>query len=188
VADDSTEYQPGFFHRLFATGYPSPRKAVLFGIFPGGGQMYNKKWWKLPIVYGALGTMYYFVRSNRNQYVALRDAYSTVAHGGIVTEKPYSLLDGPTLKSYRDQWRKYSEQSTIWLVILYFASITDAFVDAHLARFDVSDDLTLRVLPKMQSEAFGPSFGMGIQLQVGRTKHVRPYDFNFGQPFALPKP
>jgi hypothetical protein len=150
--------------------------------------MYNKKWWKLPIVYGGLGTMYYFNAKNRQQYVKLRDAYKLKVNGGQPTEYPYSVLDAPTLKSYRDQWRKYSEQTTIWFVILYFATITDAFVDAHLASFDVSDDLTMRLLPNVQSDGFGPSFGMGIQLQLGRTTQVQPRQFNFGQPFVLPQP
>lgn len=158
--------------RFFTADYPKPGRAALLSlILPGAGQAYNKRWWKLPIVYGALGGVLYVEIDNIRQYRALRDNYRLLVDGDPntnPTEAPYDRIDATTMKSYRDQWRRYVEQTSLVLGLVYLLQVTDAFVDAHLRNFDVSDDLTLRFQPKLdQTQGLGPAFGFGISLGFG---------------------
>lgn len=168
-----------FVKRFFSSGYPNPRRAALLSaILPGAGQVYNKRWWKLPLVYGALGTALYFEVDNINQYHKLRDNYKWLVDGNPdtnPTEPPYNQIDATAMKGYRDQWRRYVEFSSIVLGLAYLLQVTDAFVDAHLQSFDVSDDLSLRFQPKLETvPGFGATFGAGISLQFKSPTSVNP--------------
>lgn len=159
---DSLPPEPGAFNRFFTKGYPNPRKAVLFAIIPGGGQIYNKKWWKLPIVYGALGATTWILVDNTRQYRLLRDNYKLQVDGDPNTnpeEFPYNAIDPTAMRNYRDQWRRYVELSSVSLGLVFLLTVTDAFVDAHLASFDVSDDLSLHIRP-----SFDAGLGIGVSL------------------------
>ena len=133
----------------FSENYPNPKKALLLSVFPGGGQAYNKKWWKIPLVYGAMGGMIYLIDRNTNDYLYFKRAYRRKVRG-----LPHDLtgqggLDSPTyLKTYRDQADKNMQLSYIGLVAVFGLSGVEAFVDAHLSSFDVSDDLSLDLKPK----------------------------------------
>lgn len=153
----------------FIGTYPTPRTAALCGIIPGGGQAYNRKWWKIPIVYGAIGGVGYWAITTRQQYNALRDNYRWLVDGDISTnptEAPYKNMNATQMKGYRDVFRSNSEKRFLWLGVTYLLSVTDAFVDAHLASFDVSDDLSFRLVPDIQSvpTGIGPSFGIGLRV------------------------
>jgi hypothetical protein len=135
---------------FFNAGYPNPRKALLCAIIPGGGQIYNRKWWKLPIAYGAIGGMLFWHLDNRTTYRELRLNYKYRVDGDPETnptQPPYDRLDANTLKSYRNQFRRNTEMSSLGLGFAFLLTVTDAFVDAHLATFDVSDDLSLQITP-----------------------------------------
>ncbi|TNE55518.1 MAG: hypothetical protein EP344_13305 [Bacteroidetes bacterium] len=164
--------KPGFVRRIFTQDYPDPKTAAFLSLaLPGTGQIYNKKWWKVPIVYVVLGGLTYIEIDNINEYRRLRDNYKLLVDGDDMTnptEPPYSLLDATSMKQYRDQWRRYVEQSSLALGLAYILTATEAFVDAHLSRFDVSDDLTLRLQPTFQaSPASGLTYGFGITVQFG---------------------
>ncbi|MBK8966128.1 MAG: DUF5683 domain-containing protein [Saprospiraceae bacterium] len=165
--------KPGFIRRIFTKDYPNPKTAVLLSLaLPGAGQAYNKRWWKLPIVYGVLGGITYFEIDNIREYKRLRDNYKWVVDGDPntnPTEAPYNQLDATSLKQYRDQWRRYVEQTSLFLGLAYILTATEAFVDAHLGRFDVSDDLSFRVQPRFQASPAGqPVLGIGLTLQFGK--------------------
>ncbi len=162
------------FTRFFKKDYPNPRRAALLSfVFPGGGQMYNQKWWKVPIVYGALGAALYFEIDNIKEYRALRDNYKLLVDGDPntnPTEPPYNRIDATSMKTYRDQWRRYVEMSSLVLGLAYLLQVTDAYVDAHLKNFNVSDDLSLRFKPTLESvPGFGATFGAGVSLQFGNS-------------------
>lgn len=156
AGQDSVELKKTFFH-WFTDEYPNPKKALLLSIIPGGGQAYNKKWWKMPLVYGAMGGMVYLIDRNTNDYLYFKRAYRRK-----VRSLPHDLsgqggLDSPTvLKKYRDQADKNTQLSYIGLVAVFGLAGVEAFVDAHLSSFDISDDLSLRVGPK--------DLGVGITL------------------------
>ena len=173
-ADTAKEVRKqGFIRRFFTDKYPNPRKAAFLSLaLPGAGQAYNKSWWKIPIVYGALGGMTWVEVQNVKQYRKLRDNYILLVDGDDntnPTESPYNQIDKTSMKAYRDQWRKYVEQTSLGLGLIYLLAAADAFVDAHLKSFDVSDDLSLRVTPKAEAMPMGgPVFGLGVQLALGR--------------------
>lgn len=179
VLTDSLEPQKqSFVKRFFTKDYPKPgRAALLSAILPGSGQIYNKRWWKLPIVYGALGTALYFEIDNVKQYRELRDNYKWVVDedpNTNPTEEPYIYMDATTLKNYRDQWERYVEISSLILGMVYLLQVTDAYVDAHLHSFDVSDNLSLRFQPKIESTyGFGATFGAGVSLQFHSQRQQR---------------
>ncbi len=179
----------GAIRRFFTKDYPKPRRAALLSfILPGAGQIYNKRWWKLPIVYGALGGIVWLEVDNVKQYRELRDNYKLLVDedpNTNPTEPPYNQIDATSMKSYRDQWRRYVEQTSLFLGLAYLLQVTDAFVDAHLRSFDVSDDLSLRFQPKMDAvPGFGATFGLGASLQFGtaRSKTFSPKQFSFSPP------
>lgn len=129
----------------------SPLRATIYSaIVPGLGQIYNKKYWKLPIVYGGMGTFIYFAQINRKDYLWLKEGYVN-----RVLEKP----EDPILAQYSTQGiqsametaRQNMEWSYIGAFAVYVLNIIDASVDAHLYTFDVSDDLTLRIEPRIVS-------------------------------------
>jgi hypothetical protein len=165
-----SEKKDGWPKRFFTKGYPNPRKAAFMSlVLPGSGQMYNRRWWKVPLVYAAIGTTGYFAITNGKQYRALRDNYRWVVDDDPATnptEFPYTVLGEDNLRENRDVFRRYMEWSYFSMGLAWLLGAADAFVDGHLQRFDVSDDLSLRVVPDTKSVAgFGAAFGVGIRLE-----------------------
>ncbi len=122
--------------------WPVPKKALLFGIIPGGGQLYNKKWWKVPLVYGALGAGGYWLYQNQKLYRFYRD--QLLQEINMPGSTNGSVL---THRNNRDRFDKSTQQAYVYLGIIYLLQATEAFVDAHLNHFDVSDDLSWYIKP-----------------------------------------
>ena len=134
----------------------SPRKAAIrSAIIPGWGQAYNKKYWKIPIVYGALGTSGGIFFYNITWYRRFRDAYRIVypkdsARYDEVHRRLQSYVrfeDDEGLRYNRDEFRRNVDYSILAFVVLWGLNVVDATVDAHLKTFDVSPDLGLRIVP-----------------------------------------
>lgn len=131
----------------------SAKKAtIMSAILPGLGQAYNKKYWKIPIIYAGFGTLYYFIRTNGQEYRKFRDAYNIVANNDtlLFPSNEYVVrydanLD--QLREGRNYYRRNLELSYIFTGLLYILNIIDASVDGNLYDFDVSDDLSLRLEP-----------------------------------------
>jgi len=161
----------------------NPGKAALrSAIIPGWGQIYNKKYWKLPIVYGALGTSAYVFFFNLQTYKDTRFAYKakynirqpgataadTLAFNNIPDYlKPYS--EG-SLRANRDSYRRDIDYSVLFFVLLWGLNVVDAAVDAHLKGFDVSPDLSFRFKPG-HSEMAGTN-GLSFIVSLGKKKPV----------------
>lgn len=121
----------------------SPRKAsIMSAVVPGLGQIYNKKYWKLPIIYGGIGTGVYFISTNLRNYNSLVAAY-------VDSSKINSDFSDPILRSEIETSRRFTEISVIFTSLIYVLNIVDASVDAHLFYFNVDDDLTLHFEPKI---------------------------------------
>jgi hypothetical protein len=152
---------------------------------PGAGQAYNKKWWKIPIVWGALGGIAYGTFDTRKTYHELRDNYILLVDGDPntnPTESPYNTFDATRTKTYRDTYRGYTEKWFLALGVTYLLVVTDAFVDAHLSRFDVSDDLSLRFRPSIETTYGLPVFGIGISLSLSPTPESHKIKFSQSRP------
>ena len=138
----------------------SPKKAAIrSAILPGLGQIYNKKYWKVPIIYGALGISGAVLAYNLTNYRALKVAYR--AKYNATLSPPDSSewskirpdlvpIDMNALRSYRDEFRRNIDYSILAIMLLWGLNVVDATVDAHLKAFDVNPDLSLQF-------KFGPS-------------------------------
>lgn len=145
----------------------SPKKAAVYSaLLPGLGQAYNKKYWKIPIIYAGFGTLGYFISWNNKNYKVLRLAYSDLTDGNPDTD---SYLDLEATKYYdldndseRNQFenalnkqQNYYRRNRDLLIIstagFYALNIIDASVDAHLFDFDISEDLSFNWQPAMRS-------------------------------------
>jgi hypothetical protein len=131
---------------------------------PGLGQIYNKKWWKLPIIYAGFGGLGYAFWWNNK----LVQEYKNSLHyrydndpNTIDTLSRYSDDNIITLKNY---YQRYRDLSVIGMAALYTLQIVDACVDAHLATFDVSDDLSLNVCPRVYATSQGMMTTVGLRL------------------------
>lgn len=143
----------------------SPRKATLFSaVLPGLGQAYNKKYWKIPIVYAGLGVSIYFLQDNIRQINYFKQSYrnETDPDPNTINDSGYSETTLQELVSQHKRWRDFSY---IGLVAVYLLNIIDASVDAHLFYFDVSQDLSMSVRPSLQFTA-QPSPGLTLCLKL----------------------
>ena len=143
--------------RLFGLHLTRPSKAALLAIVPGGGQIYNKRWWKLPLVYGllgALGSAEYFYQIRYREYadaINLLGDDPTVQIGNVQALGPRAGLERSVaaIQSGVVFYRRNRDLYILYLAGGYGLQILDALVDAHLRDFDVSDDLTLHWEPAL---------------------------------------
>jgi hypothetical protein len=127
----------------------SPKKAAIrSAIIPGWGQAYNKRYWKIPIIYGALGVSASIFIYNLHSYQDTRYAYKAKynASQGDSSGLPYikpelANLDMNALRTYRDEFRRNVDYSALFFIVLWGLNVVDAAVDAHLRTFDVTPDL-----------------------------------------------
>ncbi len=153
-----------------------PRTAAIrSAILPGLGQIYNKKYWKLPIIYGALGTCGVIFAYNLKNYQDTRFAYR-VKYNMRVNHTDSLLfpqiranlkpLSEESLRNYRNQFRKDIDYSVLVFIILWGLNVVDATVDAHLKTFDVSPDLSFRIKPGYSDLA--KTNGISLVMQIGK--------------------
>ncbi len=150
-------------------GFPQPRTSLILSFaIPGAGQVYNGKWWKVPLVYGAIGGLGYLINDNSRKYIQLRTAYKR-KQAGLVHDFTDTRFDSATaLKSERDKYDKNRQLSYIGLVVVWLINGIEAFTDAHLMNFDVSDDLSLEFKPVFEENLMQESYsGVGVVLRFG---------------------
>lgn len=161
---------------------PNSTKALLWALLPGGGQIYNRKYWKLPIVWGALTACYYAISWNNRQYRDYHEAYRDIMSADPATNTAwlafapagakaedhaqYSSLRS-TLKRGNDYYRRYRDLSIVATVLVYGLSLLDAYVDAELYTFDISPDLSLRLSPEIAVPALPrPALQLGVNCSL----------------------
>ena len=156
----------------------SPRVAAIrSAILPGLGQIYNKKYWKLPIVYGALGITGGVFVYNLKNYKDLKFAYAAKDKAALPPPERDSTdyfkirpellpLSQESLRFNRDQFRRNLDYSVLIFLLLWGLNVIDASVDAHLKSFDVSPDLSLQIKPG-RSEMAGTN-GLSLVLHIGK--------------------
>lgn len=145
----------------------SPSKAAFYSaIFPGMGQIYNKKYWKAPIVWGALAIPVYYYQINNSDYKRFRRAYK-LRKNGLPDEfivNGVEIVSTETLETAQEQLRENRDFSLLSGIILYILQIVEASVNAHLIQFNTNDNLTFKpiVIPDpIQIDA--PSVGLTIK-------------------------
>ncbi|PQJ69582.1 DUF5683 domain-containing protein [Polaribacter butkevichii] len=125
----------------------APSKAAFYSaIFPGMGQVYNKKYWKAPIVWGAMGTSIYYYLDNNKEYKRYRTAYKLRKNNLVdeFTVDGKEVISLETLERAQDQLRENRDMSLLTTVILYVLQIVEASVNAHLLQFNTDDNLSFK--------------------------------------------
>ena len=135
------------------------KATVLALTLPGAGQAYNRKYWKMPIVYGGLGTCVYFIARNTRQYRYYKSEYIKAADTDPTTISPYSAAQ---LQPVMETYHRWMDISYFSLIGVYALQALDANVDAHLFKFDISNDLSFywTPLPTHCPSAKGITFGL----------------------------
>ncbi len=151
---------------LDSTKKHSPKLAMLMSaVVPGTGQVYNKKYWKVPIIYIGGGALLYSGLFNHEKYTNFRDAYNYLYIDK--TEMPgYENYTLEQLQSIKNQYRRYRDMSFIGLGVLYILNVVDAAVDGYLYDYDISDNLSLRIEPNL---IYSPQYSTthaGFQLNL----------------------
>ncbi len=158
---------------------PNPNKATwLAVVFPGGGQIYNRKYWKLPIVYGGLVGCAYALTWNNKMYKDYSKAYTDIMSdnpnatsyndflpaGYKIPESQMSYYK-EVFRKRKDMYRRYRDMSIFAVIGVYLISIVDAYVDAELSDFDISPDLSMRVEPTMMNTQYLNSNNKAVGIQ-----------------------
>jgi len=123
------------------------RASLMSTVLPGLGQVYNRKYWKVPIIYAGLGGLGYFAMGLNREYQDYRNEL-LFRYANNQQVNSFSEYTTDNLITLKNQTKKYRDMCFIGMGIFYVLNIIDANVDAHLKKFDVSDDLTLSVAPK----------------------------------------
>lgn len=143
----------------------SPMKATIYSaILPGSGQIYNRKYWKVPIVYASLGTCVYFISENSKNYRFWKNAYIAFNDTDPLTN-PSGEADGLSniqLDLNQQYYKKFVDISYMSFLGVYALQIIDANVDAHLFSFDVSPNLSLNYTPVVLPRFTGLHFTLNI--------------------------
>lgn len=137
----------------------TPAKVAFYSaILPGLGQAYNKKYWKIPLVYGAIGTSLYFYIDNNKKYHDYRDAYKRRLEG--YNDDKYQFLDDDRLIAGQKFYQRNRDLSALFVVAFYALNIIDANVDAHLIQFNVNERLSFRPEIYPYDVTFKPNVGL----------------------------
>lgn len=123
-------------------------KAALYSaILPGSGQVLNKKYWKVPVLYAGFGTLVYFIQQNQKNYTTYKDAFLFRNDSDPSTVDEFPNLTNDDLKVRKDFYRRNRDLSYILTGVVYTLNIIDAYVDAQLRDFDVSENLSMKTGP-----------------------------------------
>lgn len=151
--------------RDWATWKPNPKRALWLGlVLPGAGQIYNRKFWKLPIIYGGIVGCAYAMSWNNQMFHDYSQAYMDITDNDPTTESYNQFMHlgakitkdnisryQTLFKNRKDRYRRWRDMSFFVLVGVYALSVIDAYVDASLSEFDISKDLSLRVEPAIMN-------------------------------------
>lgn len=170
--------------------YPIPKRAALYAaILPGLGQVYNKSYWKIPLVYAGLGGVGYFLYTANKNYKNYKEGYLTRIDAIKGNETFTDSITWPTSRLFLEQDNNHRRRDLLVVIglLVYVANIVDATVDAHLYHFDVSDNLSMQVKPAIQYNYAIRSFTNGFSLNFywHHTKKQHPLAYRGNSSYPL---
>lgn len=175
VQTDSTDKDAGPAGTLAAPllktePFITPKKKAMFSaILPGLGQIYNKQYWKLPIVYGGLGVAGYYLIKNTDDYNKYRKIYAGRLSGKEEFFQMESQYNLEQIKIKQDEAREYRDMTVLFTVLGYGLQIVDALVFAHLKDFDISEDIAMQIRPSITPNplnVYRPAVGLGMVIKL----------------------
>jgi len=141
-----------------------PKRAALYSaILPGAGQVYTKKYWKVPIIYAGFITSAYYINESNNFYQLYKSTYLNRING-ITTDEFQGIYSDSDLRTLTDHYRRNREVSALLFTLTYVLNIVDASVNAHLFDYDVSDDLSLHIQPMYFSKENATGLSLSFNL------------------------
>ena len=155
---------------------PNPTKATWLAlVIPGGGQIYNRKYWKLPIFYGGFAGCAYALTWNSKMYKDYSTAYKDAMNGNMQSSSITDLLPPgykisetqlkELLRKRKDTYRRYRDLSIFAFIGVYLLSVIDAYVDAELSNFDITPDLSMKVEPAIINSQMTGSSNKNVGVQ-----------------------
>lgn len=142
-----------------------PSKAAFYSaVLPGAGQAFNKKYWKIPIVYAAIGTSIYSYNFNQKKYWSYRNSYKLRKAGYSNDEYQNLILDDERLLDGAKFHKKNRDLSMVFIVGFYILNILDANIDSHLKQYNVNENLTIKPFIDSSSETKISSVGFSLNL------------------------
>jgi len=171
--DSTVKKNTRIFGKADTTKKYSPRIAIIrSALIPGWGQATNKKYWKMPVVYAALGITTVIFFRNIKQYREARDSYINAIDGDpgndhLIPQPYFTVKDQPErIRTFRNQVRQNVDYTVLFFIAFWGLNVVDAAVDAHLKTFDVSDDLSLQI--KAGYSPMANTNGVSLVLNLGR--------------------
>lgn len=142
-----------------------PAKAAFYSaVLPGLGQVYNKRYWKVPLVYGAIGASVYAYDRNQKNYVRYRDAYKRRIAGYNDDEFQGLIATTDRLLDGQDFYKRNRDRSMLFILGFYFLNILDANIDAHLKQYNVNSDLSFKPYFDVNPIEASPIAGMRVAI------------------------
>lgn len=139
---------------------PIPKKSGFYSaILPGMGQLYNRQYWKIPVIYAGVAAAGYFLVDNNNQYRKYRKIYIARLQNDFSDGLPYQTAE---IKTLQDAYKKYLDMTVLLTALGYTIQVLDAVTFAHLKNFDVSKDISMHMSPV----ATPGGIGLGLVLQL----------------------
>ncbi len=155
---------------------PDPRKASMYSaVLPGMGQIYNRKYWKVPLVYGGFAALTWYTMFAHDEFVRYRNALNFRTDGNPETIDEFAddlRYTNDILTRFKDYYRRQRDRTIIWTTLFYAINIIDATVDAHMFEFDVSEDLGMKIGPSFRGldqplvNRPGGQMGLGIRFSI----------------------
>ena len=150
--------------RLIENPLTPSRAAFYSAIIPGLGQAYIGQAWKIPLVYGAIGSSVYFYSHNKKQMNRYRAAYKRRSSGFTDDEFIELIPEKSKLLEGMEFHKKYRDMSFLFIIGTYMLNILDANVGAHLMQFNVKDNLSVK--PHFESDIYGVNSNVGLKMVV----------------------
>ena len=140
-----------------------PAKAAFYSaVLPGLGQVYNKRYWKLPLIYGGIGASIYYYDLNNKNFKRYRNAYKRRLAGFADDEFQDVIFDNDRLIDGMNFYKQYRDQSMLFVIGTYFLNILDANIDAHLKQYNINQNLSLK--PHMDQNPIVADYHFGVSL------------------------
>jgi len=157
------------------------KAALRSAILPGLGQAYNKKYWKIPIVYGVIAIPVSLYSYNRKWYNLTRSAYTIRLSNDSANFNKIAPelvpLSSEALRLYRNDFRKNMDFSILGILVAWGLNIVDATVDGHLRGFDISDEVSMKIAPKLSTGNQSGQMGMSAFFYFGNKKENKSIGF-----------
>ena len=161
-SEKTTNYSCRFFKSETIDPLRPAKAAFYSAIFPGLGQIYNKKYWKLPLVYGAIGTSAYFYIDSQKNYNIYRDEYKNRLAGNPSSSASLARFDDSRLIAAQKQFQRNRDLSALFIVGFYVLNIIDANIDAALSQFNVNENLAFKPAINRNTITSENDFGVAL--------------------------